>query len=245
MSSDTPSVPVRAPHDFVALSPAEMTTAHEGMLRWAESKVREMSAEIGEFQAEAKLAKENGWRSGGFERHKKIAQRRLAFYQKIIDALKAGYIVVPNFAMTAFAIRTTAESPRGGKEIYTWSTPTFEQQAEVLPSGEGRYVNPEPSKETWTEDGGLDKEGKPKELKIASPDDFVDVVFPLAVAKVQIMAATAQAMALKVFDEIGMTDEWHGGRRGDPIVLGRLLNPRRNAPSVTFFIGWYFDARRI
>jgi hypothetical protein len=245
MSSDTPLTPRPVAHDFVALSPAEMTTAHDGMRRWAESKVREMKAEVKEFQEEAAIARENKWRSGGFERHAKIAQSRLRFYQKIIDALNAGYIVVPNFAMTAFAIRTAAEAPRGGNETYTWSVPRFEQQAQPLPSGEGRYVNPVPSKETWQVQGAPDKEGKPTTHNLASPDDYVDVVFPLAVAKPQIMAAAGQAMALKVFDEIGMTDEWHNSRRGDPIVLGRLLNPRRNSPSVTFFIGWYFDARRI
>lgn len=247
--SDTPSVAILPaapiPHDFIALSPAEMTTAHGGMLQWATSKVREMKAEVEEFQAEADLAKANKWRSGGFERHKKISERRLLFYEKIIEALKAGYVVVPNFAMQAFAIRTKAETPRGGVVSAKWGTPAIAtQEAQELPAGEGEYVNPTPSRDTWSEKS-TDAKGAEIVKYFAEPNEFVDVVFPLAVAKPQIMAAAGQAMALKVFDEIGMTEEWNHSRRGDPILLGRLLNPRRNSPSMTFFIGWYFDSRRI
>jgi len=231
--------------DFVALSPSEMTTAHEDMLRWAVSKVEEMKVQAFEFAAELDLAKRNGWRTRAFERHMKVAEARRRFYEKIVAALRAGYIVVPNFAMTVFAIRTAAGSPKGAPSAYKWDPPAFTQGAQrSLPAGAGSYVAPEPTLETWVEPAVGD-DGKPFDRKWARPVDFDDVDFPLAVAKPQIMGATAQAMALQVFDEIGVTQEWAASRSGDPIVLGRLLNPRQNAPSVTFFIGWYFDARRV
>ena len=44
-------------------------------------------------------------------------------------------------------------------------------------------------------------------------------------------------------DEIGVAeDSWTGGTgKPDPIIIGRLRNPRRNAPAISFFVGWYFD----
>jgi hypothetical protein len=58
------------------------------------------------------------------------------------------------------------------------------------------------------------------------------------------MQRTAQAMALKVFDEIGVaTDTVRGrsGTRGDPVLIGRILNPNPNKPALSVFLGWYFD----
>jgi len=231
---------------FVALSPDEMKAAHGGMLEWAQSKIREMKAEVKEFQEEVDLAKQNKWRSGGFERHRKIAERRLNFYRKVAEALNAGYIVVPNFAMTAFAIRTTARKPQGGTEVSKWAHDhsDFIQQPQELPPGEGRYVNNVPSKERWQR-AAVDEKGNAITNYFARPDEFVDMVFPLAVAKPQIMGATAHAMSFRIFDEVGMTEEWQGGRRGDPIVIGRIRNPWSGHPHMTFFIGWYMDTRRV
>ncbi|NIN69677.1 MAG: hypothetical protein GTO63_34330 [Anaerolineae bacterium] len=74
------------------------------------------------------------------------------------------------------------------------------------------------------------------------------------------MKATSRAMALKIFDEIGvLPSETPKGRaqtrdrrqlvrsgsmRGDPILVGRLLDPRgtkRNPKVMNFIIGWRLD----
>lgn len=67
--------------------------------------------------------------------------------------------------------------------------------------------------------------------------------FPLALAKPVLMERAAAAMGRKLFDEIGVAvdTQWRGRRSGDPIILGRIRNPRRGRPDITFFVGWYFD----
>jgi hypothetical protein len=233
--------------EFIALTPKEMTAAHAGLLSWAEAKSREVQTEVKELADEVALAKQNKWRSGGFERHKRMAERRLGFYQRVIEALRAGYIVIPNFEVDIFAIRTDKTKPHGKHEMGDqWSAPHFPQEAKELPAGEGKYVGPMAEQETrYGPSGEVDKQGQPIKKYFAWPTDFADVAFPVIVAKPQVMNATAQAMALKVFDQIGVTQEFVRGRRGDPVVVGKILNPRHNAPDLTFFIAWYLDPSRI
>jgi hypothetical protein len=66
-------------------------------------------------------------------------------------------------------------------------------------------------------------------------------------AKPALMQRTATAMAQKLFDEIGVAvdSSFSGRTSGDPILLGRIRNPRRGRPDMTFFIGWYFDPSQL
>ena len=57
------------------------------------------------------------------------------------------------------------------------------------------------------------------------------------------MEATERAMALKVFDELAEARDYV--RCGDPMILGHILNPRRQHPAVTFFIAWVMPLDRI
>jgi hypothetical protein len=45
-------------------------------------------------------------------------------------------------------------------------------------------------------------------------------------------------MALRVFDEMGTVTNQSGR---DPIVVGRLLDPRGNRRCTTFFVAWWLD----
>jgi hypothetical protein len=62
--------------------------------------------------------------------------------------------------------------------------------------------------------------------------------FPFALVKPAVLDATQRAMALKVFDTIGVVQN-DSGR--DPIMVGQLLDPRGNGRLVTFFIAWWLD----
>lgn len=62
--------------------------------------------------------------------------------------------------------------------------------------------------------------------------------FPFLAVKPAVLAATQNAMALRVFDEIG-TVQNSAGR--DPIIVGRLLDPRGNGRVSTFFIAWWLN----
>ena len=71
--------------------------------------------------------------------------------------------------------------------------------------------------------------------------EFKDIDFPFKLAKPQIMEATAAAMALKVFDQIGCLPQF---RAPDPIICGQILKPKDRQP-VTFFIAWWLDTKTL
>jgi hypothetical protein len=104
--------------------------------------------------------------------------------------------------------------------------------------GEGRYVadNILGDGTEYTEK----KDGKDIIKWSAWATDFMDVAFPLQAAKPELMNATAQAMALKIFDEIGVAPN----RRGkDPLILGVINGPQFRKQY--FLIAWYLDTRAL
>jgi len=84
--------------------------------------------------------------------------------------------------------------------------------------------------------------------------NFLDVEFPLLACRPAIIDATTRAMALKVFDEIGILppDSSHtdmaAARKGDPVIVGRIVDPRAKPgwaqrKRLSFLIGWFVDTK--
>jgi hypothetical protein len=228
-------------YQLVATDDAQLRSAHGKMIDWARVRIATVEAEKTAEEESLAVAKERKWATAAFTRRIATMDKRITFYRKIESALLAGYVIVPNFEMTVFAIRTKAKAPRGGEVSRSWGN-TFQQTAQQLPEGEGEYKNPLP--QVWQRtDKTTDAKGEKKEVTVWWPDDeFKDIEFPITLAKPALMTKTAEAMARRIFDEVGVAvDRSNWSRRGDPIVLGRLVNPRKGASSLTFFIGWYFD----
>lgn len=233
-------------YQLVAIDNAQMQNAHAKMIEWARGMQAQCDAEGAEEGANLSVAVERKWATEPFKKRIRMLERRRQFYKKIEDALLAGYVIVPNFEMNVFAVRTDAKKPTQQNQTsdMSWSNPQFTQDAKQLPSGDGEYVNPVIPKESDSFTA-QDNAGKTvTQYTHHTLDEFNDISFPLALAKPVLMSATAEAMAHKVFDEVGVAVDtrWRGSRRGDPILLGRIRNPRSgNKPDITFFIGWYFD----
>jgi hypothetical protein len=221
----------------------ELRRAHDAMEGWAASKRAAMAREIEGLEKQLSIARSSGWRTEAIQRLLRIARSRDVFYAKIAEALAAGYMVVPDMPMDVFAIRVKRLGPTSGASSSPWDR--FLQQPDRLPPGEGRYVDPAP---TTSADTYKDAEGR--ERKSWHPDEFQDqITFPKAVARPVVMSVAAEAMARKVFDEIGVVVDRSGtrgsGPKGDPILVGRLVNPRKDRPSVCFFLGWALQTDRI
>lgn len=229
-------------YQLIATDDAQLRTAHGKMIEWARVQVATVEAEKIAEEESLAVAKERKWATVAFTRRIATMEKRITFYRKIESALLAGYVIVPNFQMTVFAIRTKANAPRGGEISATWRGTDFIQNSQRLPEGEGEYRNPRP--QVYQREEQRDKpDGKKESVKVFWPDDeFKDIEFPIALAKPALMTKTAEAMARKIFDEVGVAvDRSNWSRRGDPIVLGRIGNPRKGASALTCFIGWYFD----
>lgn len=64
-------------------------------------------------------------------------------------------------------------------------------------------------------------------------------------AKPQIMEATGQAMAAKIFDELGILPD--PKPKKDPMIIGTIIDPRgvygRERRRVSFIIAWHLNVR--
>lgn len=239
--SSSVAVAESRPHEVIALNMPQLETAHDQMLKWTGAKKASVAAELAEERANLEIATTRKWATEPFKRRIVKLERRVAFFSKMEDALAAGYILIPNFDMDVFAIRTRARNPVGGTRSGRFNN--FVQPAQILAKGEGRYIDPNPFIHTDEQKGekGTEYYQWPTEL-----DE--EISFPLAMARPMLMTKAGEAMALKVFDEIGIArdTQWRRtGTRGDPFIVGRIGNPNRQRPAVSFFIGWSFDPSRL
>lgn len=236
-----PAAGARA-HEVIALDLPQLDAAHVQMTTWAKAQQARVSAELTEERANLKVATTRKWATEPFKRRIARLERRVVFFSKMEDALAAGYILIPNFDMDVFAIRTRAKNPVGGTRSGRFNQ--FLQPAQILAKGEGRYVDPNPfvhTEETPDGKGGTAVHQWPSGI-----DE--EITFPLQMARPMLMTKVGEAMALKVFDEIGIArdTQWRRtGTRGDPFLVGRIGNPNRQRPAVSFFIGWSFDPSRL
>ncbi len=226
---------------LVAETPAEMAQCNAALIEWCRHKIEAVFAESAELKAAYEHALAQKWKTSVLKRHWQMADKRLNYYQKILAALEQGYYIVPNFPITVFALRTDRNKPRGTADVYHWET--FEQKsASPLPQGEGEYQNPFPViyERNIPE---KNKEGVMVPKKYYFPKEWDDLEFPISMAKPQIMQTTTRAMALKLFDEIGILPKAQA--KEDPLIVGRInlkTGPYTNK-TVTFILGWHLNTR--
>lgn len=225
---------------LVATTPAAMEAAQTQMIAWSKAKGAEVSRELQTLREELAIAKRNHWPTGPIDRRIRREGNRLNFYAKIRRALEDGFYVVPNFGGDAFAIRTNAKKPKSETTLYHIGLRDFTQPVPMLPKGKGRYVAAQASGIRIEDRVGKDGESRSRQFRA---HELVPVEFPVSLMKPEAMEATERAMALKVFDEI--LEARDQMRCGDPMILGRIRNPWRGRPDVTFFIAWVMPLDRI
>lgn len=229
------------PLHLVALDRPQLEDAHVQMIAWVNAKLDKIAVDVDVTTTTLNLAIEHGWVTAAHERLLNRLERDRRFFVKVRAALEAGYVLVPNFAMDVFAIRTAAKGPKQTEKTGRWNN--FAQPAQLLAAGEGRYVDPNPRVVTDTRTL-LNAKKEPYEQIFQIPvEEFDDVGIPMQLARPEIMTATGRAMALQLFDEVGIARD--PARYPDPIVIGRIRNPRPKRPAVSFFIAWYFDPSRL
>jgi hypothetical protein len=240
----------------VAVNATEMANAKTGIKKWLEAKVQSIDAEIVQVEETLAAAIRHKWKSSGFKSQLQREKQKQLYYQKLLAAVHAGYTVVPNMDVSIFAIRVKREDPKWqygeGKSGYSYGSAAPlvpEEKEQRLPVGEGRYESP---LVTFAEDRSKVKEIKDgKEVELYKVEQycqgFQDIEFPLAIAHPLVMDATAQAMALKIFDRIGVVPQTRRkGYRGDAIVLGQITRQEGWATkTASFLIAWYLDPRTL
>lgn len=244
----TEMIPSEPGLELTATTPAEMQQAQVALIDWCERKIATLKHDATELAQNVEIAVKNKWKSSTLKRHAEMASKRVTFYEKIKAALEAGYCIVPPFPVTVFAIRTNRDKPLRKLYVGTWEHGgNHSQCAQLLPAGEGDYKDPTPFVQTL-KDHDKDSSGKiTKTTHTVWASGFDEVDFPINMAKPNIMEATSRAMALKVFDELGVLPDPHPKK--DPLIVGRIIDPRRAAgfrrKAISFIIAWHLNTRDI
>ena len=240
----SPDLPPPA-RDVVVLArtPEEMATSQAGLLDWARQKVEAERAELREKEVNLGYAKKGKYQTAPWRRQVNLARSRVVYYEKVLAALEAGYYIVPAMAgIDTIAIRTRKVAPPPNEKESQWGAPRVpDVKCQMLPAGQGEYVNPTPLVDRWTEER-KNAQGKEENYHLASSRAFAEIDFPFHLVKPQILRDFNHALELRIFDQIGVLPQRQ--RRGDPMVIGTVL--RRDGyqeSAVNFLVSWWIDTR--
>jgi hypothetical protein len=245
-------VPVSSVH-LVARNPVQMQNAQADLAVWLRSKTTQVKLEVDELNSAISEAQENGWSTSALTRQRNKVAGQATYYFKLLTAVESGYTIIPEFPIDVFAIRVTRSGVRARDTTSrsTYGYPDVDnERPDIAPVGEGEYKSPMQMVRhgEYTE---KDKEGKDITVRFTQASDFQDVMFPLRAARVEVMNATAEAMAYKVFDQIGIclpTSNAAGiTRKGDPLIIGQILGQRSgwSQKCASFIIAWHLNLNEL
>lgn len=236
-------------HDLrlVALHPGQLEACQQQLIVWAKAKYEAETERARELKQNFEAARIANLRTDLIMKHLNLASKRAVFFAKVGEAVKAGYYIVPNMPMDVFAVRRKGKAPQQTVQSSNWGHPDLRPIGpQLLPVGEGEFENPRLAEKYRS---GTYKDGnEDKKFFLTESDGFQDEIdFPFILAKPEVLTATQQALASKIFDEIGVMPA-RNERRSDPMVIGRIRNPGRTHDrdrDLSFLIAWFLDTDRI
>lgn len=223
--------------ELTAMEPLEMVNAQQQLITWCDGKLVALRHESNDLLEAFEHAKKMKWKFSTLETQYKRSLKKVSYYEKIKSALLAGYYIVPNFPIQMFAIKTKDKHVRGSANSY-WGD--FRQEAQELQIGQGEYKNPFPIVERHS---AQHKDGKEVSPARSFATDWDDVEFPVTMAKPNIMKATTRAMAMKIFDRIGVMP---ATKNEDPVIIGQIFRKSGYSTKVvSFMIAWHLNTNVI
>jgi hypothetical protein len=233
--------------ELVATDPDQMRAAQQQLVAWYRGKLQTVRGELTDADNNYSTARINGFKADSFRRALNKAKLRVEFYEKCLKAVEAGYVIVPDFPIDVFAVRTMEDKPESFREITAWrrSAGHWRVTSESPPAGEGKYVGSVTVDKVRKVDVKHEKTGELEKKFEAEAVAFAEVDFPIALAQPTMLNATHAAMAMKVFDEIGCLP---ARRAADPIITGRIYFPGgkpNDRRAVAFMIAWWIDTRQL
>ena len=221
---------------MVATAPEQLPDLQVPLEGWAEKKLEEARAEYAELNEAAEVAKKQKWNTRALKNAAAKAMARCTFYDKVVAALKAGFMLFPPVPNAdCIAVRTPASQVvEQERQTSDWDKPQpLALRNQINSRGVGTYKNPNLGWTLWRQfkdDKGNDR----KEWHLITA--LKDAVFPLSMAKPEILVATNAAMEMKIFDEIRLFPSTRQEMtKGDPCILGVVNSENRR---LYFLISW-------
>lgn len=226
---------------LVARNPVEMQNAQADLVVWLKNKIVEIGIEYNDLDAAINEAVAAGWGLDALRKQLNKTAKQEEFYRKLLAAVEAGYTIIPDIPVEVFAIRVERAVPRGGT-VSSSHGPQYavpnDEKPDKLAVGQGEYFNPVP--EVWRDQRTLERQDKTTYTQyLASPTAFRDVIFPLRAARVEVMNATKEAMAHKIFDQVAICP---AKRKADPLIIGQVIGPKQ---TISFIIAWHLDLNQL
>lgn len=234
----------------------EMVASQLQMVDWAVMKLENAKEELAEVTANLEQAVKGKMKASGWRKQQERANQKVQYYEKMHAALAAGYVIVPNFPIDIFAVRTSRKYPIQMYHRYVndlGDKTDRTQEGEVLALGKGENVSDAPLVKRRS--SGYHQE-KPCSVRWA--DEYQAVDFPMKAIKPVILDRTSKALQLKVFDEIGILPARPQKRKAlapasaaitvprgiDPMIIGRIKFKQAAGKDkvVSFVIAWWLKA---
>ena len=230
----------------MAKNAADMKVAQENLSAWVGAKVEEAKLELDEMNDNLAIARRSKWKTSGLQTAASRALKTFSFYEKIKAAVDAGYVIVPDFPIDIFAVRTEREYPVRNYVARDWDI-NRTQNSESPPIGAGDYISDQP--EVKRSPSSVYEGGKLVTKTGFWSDGYKDVDFPVKTVRPIILEETSKALQLKIFDEVGIIGA--GKRRqvvrgqiagADPMVIGRVIFKHGyKTKRVSFLIAWWLN----
>lgn len=219
---------------MAAMSAGEMPAVQKQLTDWLTRKLDALKTDLSMFEENIRVAEQGNIKTGAWKSLLARTRRMYNYYEKLKVAVANGYVIIPDLQATTIAVRVDRSTPVQTETASQWRARDTQPQPS-LPAGAGRYVDDEMFHESRTVDA-KDWQDKPTKKELYTPTDFDEEIdFPISVVKPIVLEATQKAMALSVFDKIGVV----GARNKDPLVVGEILGP--NGKKQVFFIAWWLD----
>jgi hypothetical protein len=251
---------------LVATNPVEMQAERGKLKAWLEDRLTVLERDIVEANAALNEARRNGWATGSFTSARNRAVDDETYYNKILAAVEAGHTIIPDFPIQVFAVRTGKAEKQDARQFQgsVIGRETFlgrPVQPDCSPAGIGTYRNPAPQIYQWTT-RDKNSEGVERLYTIVrrTGEPSSPIQFPSMTALSPIMRATAAAMKVKVFDQVGVCHptipvgaerrvEPASQRAGDPLVIGQILRAstgrNKKQRCVSFIIAWHLNLNEL
>lgn len=235
----------------VAVNATEMAESKNQIKVFLETKTAEIEQERLEMQGALDVAIMRKWASTSLKNQVRRIVKRKIYYDKLLEAVNAGFVIVPNMPVDVFAIRIKGDRPSwshdygDSKHGFNNASPSVpDETAQELPAGDGNYQSPLVE---FSENRVTSGEGNDKMYHVTQKcEGFQDIEFPLAAAHPLVMNATNRAMVMKIFDRIGIVPQTGRKLRGDPIILGQIVRKEGYSEKVaSFLIAWHLDFRTL
>lgn len=231
---------------IIADNPQELAEGQVALIEQIKIKEGIAQQDLDSANALIEACEESNINSGHANRLRLRAESRLLYLGKVRSALEAGYAIVPNLTGNTIAIRVKRDKPAPNAQVSTgYKRDQPAALPQILPEGEGRYVDPNVLQEVHLLDDSAEKH-KREWMTVATEFDD-DIGLPVEFLKPTIVQKTGKCMMRKLFDEIAVVqNQWNpaSGTKGDPMVVGRIID-RRNRKAMSFLVAWFIDTKDI